>query len=61
MTIHEHLSYDMIATWVRIRDHQRVSDDPERQTWKDFDRMREAMSMVITPWRCKSYEEEISI
>lgn len=51
--VSEHLSYDMVATWIKVRDQQRMTDDPDRKTWRDFDRMRDALHMVVTPWCCE--------
>ena len=46
------LSYEMLRTWIHVRDQQCVFDDPDRVAFRAFDRMREALSMVVEPWRC---------
>lgn len=52
------LSYEMLRTWVNVRDQQCIFDDPDRVTFRAFDRMREALSMVIEPWMCEEYDLE---
>jgi len=45
------LSYEIPSIWVCVRDQQRIFDDPERSTWKAFNRVREALYMFVEPWR----------
>ena len=51
------LSYEMLRTWIHVGNQQCVFDD-SRVTFRAFDRMREALSMVVEPWRCEEYDLE---